>query len=755
MQDDFSTIQGLQVYSDRILDDYRPVAISFPPQTRSRGRILSCRVNAMSLFDLLASRRQSAHDAAPLPSLRGRVQAHGGRNAGHRREIDGLRAIAVLSVVFYHFRLPGFGGGFVGVDIFFVISGFLIGGILWRDVCVRRTISLKTFYVRRILRIAPAYVAMAAVSGLVGYMILLPFEFREFGKDLIASVAYLSNVQFFRDAGYFDAAAESKILLHTWSLSLEEQFYILLPVLMLLLRRRRRLLVAALGAVFAISLAMCVLVTPISNVATFYLLPFRIWELLAGVLLAIHMYGRGQHQAISPVLSWVGLAAICGAVVFVVPGSAFPGSQAVLPVAGTVLVIRGGRGDNAVNRLLSSPPAVFFGLISYSLYLWHWPALTLSEYYLDAAIAGPLHVTTLFAAVVGLSWLSWRFVERPFREMRFRKPAGIFAGAAASSAVLLALGGTAYVRDGMAERFATPVRMHIDASADFLQDWSRCSVPASGAFEGVEVCPIGPDKPPTFVVWGDSHVRAFKEGLARLADETGSAGLIIWRAGCPPLFDIRKEESAATRSQDADCMRANARIREAFAELPGIERVLLIGRWAYYAEGKGVGRDSANTIRLSPAEGTAGEDLPQPALFEKAVLATIGELSQRFEVLVLQQVPEVPFYDSREVARRLVHSGNAAQPETAARFAVSKPDLIRRTALSEKPFHELAAEHRIVWLSSWSGLCAVDTCSVLHSGRSYYFDNNHITNSAALDLRHLFDPVMDDARRMTTQARVQ
>ena len=707
----------------------------------------------MSLFDLLGSRRQSAHGAAPL-FLPREVQTDA-RSAGHRREIDGLRAIAVLAVVFYHFRLPGFGGGFVGVDIFFVISGFLIGGILWRELCEQGTISLKMFYVRRILRIAPAYVAMAAATSLVGYIVLLPFEFREFGKYLIASVAYLSNVQFFRDAGYFDAAAESKILLHTWSLSLEEQFYILLPLLMLLLRRRRALLVAALGVVFTVSLVLCVLVTPLAHVATFYLLPFRLWELLAGVLLAMFVYRAGEDRKRSPAISWVGLALLCGAIVFGTAGPGFPGAQALVPVGGAVLIILGGRGDNVVNRMLSSPPAVFFGLISYSLYLWHWPVLTLLQYYLDAPIAGPFQVTALFAALVALSWLSFRFIERPFRQMRFRRPPAIFAGVAVSSVILLAAGAGAYLRDGMAERFAPSIRMHIDASADFLQDWSRCYVPASGALEGVEVCPIGPEKAPTFVVWGDSHVRAFKEGLAKLADEKDRAGLIIWRAGCPPLFDIRKEESAATRSQDEDCTRANDRIRKGLVQLNGVDKLLLIGRWAYYAEGSGVGRDVANTIRLMSNEGEPAGNAGQHAIFEQTVLATVGELTRRFDVFVLQQVPEVSLYDSREVARMLAHSGSHAQADAATRFTVSKSDLMRRTAPSERPFQTLAAENRITWLPSWERLCSTDRCSVLHNGRSYYFDNNHITNSAAIDLRHMFDPVMDDAGQVAMQTRTR
>ncbi len=176
----------------------------------------------------------------------------------YRPEIDGLRSIAVLAVVLYHFGVTGLQGGFVGVDVFFVISGFLIGGLLWREGQSTGAISLKRFYMRRIKRLAPAYVAMALASLIVGYLVLLPFEFREFGKSLIAATVYLSNVNFYREAGYFDTASEDKVLLHTWSLSVEEQFYIVLPILMLLLLRRSLGLRILLWLSFFASLIACI-----------------------------------------------------------------------------------------------------------------------------------------------------------------------------------------------------------------------------------------------------------------------------------------------------------------------------------------------------------------------------------------------------------------------------------------------------------------------------------------------------------------
>jgi peptidoglycan/LPS O-acetylase OafA/YrhL len=662
-------------------------------------------------------------------------------------EIDGLRAFAVMAVLLYHFSVPGFGGGFVGVDVFFAISGFLIGEILWRELTTTGTLSLMNFYARRIRRLAPAFCVMAVVTFIVAYIVLLPFEFRDFGKALIASTVYLSNVYFYRQAGYFDNAAEDKILLHTWSLSVEEQFYIFLPVFMILLCRNRTALISILIAIFVISLGLCIAITPVSHTATFFLFPFRAWELLGGVLLAIYGYQRGDNWQHSAWLSWLGIAMLAAAVVFVEPGPSFPGIQAVLPVLGTLLILYNGRQVNYVNRALSTPLVVFIGLISYSLYLWHWPVVTLSRYYRDGA-GGTVETIGWMALAFVLAYLSWRFVEQPVRFAVRLRPITLFAATAVSSAILLLGGSALYVRDGLPGRFSPDVRAHIDASGDFLQDWSRCYVPGTGLFQGIEICPIGPDGPPTFVVWGDSHVRAFKEGLALLANERDKSGLLIWRGGCPPLFDIKKQESAATRQQDEDCTTANARIRKAIPQITSLEKLLLIGRWSYYSEGRGTGNDSFNTISLSPVKGTRSDKSDQHAVFDKAVLETVTELSKSIDqIIVLRQVPEIPGYDSRDMARRLAHHRLTADEARRTLFTVSMPDLVVRTAASERVFRKLAADGKIVWLQSWDSFCSDQKCAAVRNGRSLYFDNNHVINTTALNLRHLFDPLMKHSVR--------
>ncbi|CUH79399.1 acyltransferase family protein [Tropicibacter naphthalenivorans] len=658
----------------------------------------------------------------------------------YRRDIDGLRAIAVLSVVLYHFGFP-LRGGFVGVDIFFVISGFLIGGILWREYDATGTIWLKHFYIRRFKRLAPAFFTMVAVTAAVGWLILLPFEYREFGKSVIAATVYLSNVLFFREAGYFDSASEEKPLLHTWSLAVEEQFYVFLPLFILLLARWRWGLVGALVAVWAGSLAACIWLTPISPTSTFYLFPFRAWEMLSGVLLAIWgVYANSQWRGHS-VLSYLGLALIAISLAFIPAGPLFPGVLAVFPVLGTVLLLSSGAGDNYVNRLLTHRAAVFFGLISYSLYLWHWPVVTLSSY-LRGGYANFGEALIWMALSIGLGWLSWRVVETPVRHAR-RLPGGaVLAGTAVLSLGALAVGAVLFKGDGLPSRFGPETRVHVDASGDFLQDFSRCYIADTLPLDGLEVCPIGPDGPPRVLVWGDSHVRAFKEGLDLAAHEANTPGIILWRAGCPPLFDIRKVESAATPAQDTACTQANLQIKQALPRLDTLDTVLLIGRWAYYANGKGVGRDVHNTIALHPTTGPTKSNAKPSRLMADAAVTTVVELRNWVDnVVVLRQPPELPEYDSRSAAREAAFAGWPLAPAPTVQDSVAQDSLIMRSIVGDAPWRIWADRGAITFIDTWPKFCADGTCHAIVDGVGQYFDNNHLTNAASLRVRDLFAPV--------------
>ncbi|TJZ91990.1 acyltransferase [Paracoccus gahaiensis] len=643
------------------------------------------------------------------------------RDSGYRPEIDGLRAVAVGGVVLYHFDLPGLTGGFTGVDVFFVLSGYLIGAILWREYTATGRIDPVRFFLRRFRRLAPAWTVVALAVFAAGYAILLPHDLRELGKSLIAASLFIANIQFWRQAGYFDSSSVEKPLLHMWSLSLEEQFYIVLPLVLLICARRPWLAVVMLGGGAALSLALSIGMTARDQAAAFFLFPFRAWELLSGVLLAIWAQAHP-----GPRRGWVGsaagLALVVGGMIVIRPGAGFPGAWALIPVLGTLLLIRHGQAANPVNRLLSWGPMRGLGLISYSLYLWHWPIRSLSDFALGPGrgLAGNI---MLIALSVGLAYATWRWVERPTRNAA-RLPAGpLLAGVALSSALLLALGAWPYLRDGLPGRWPPAVLTHAHASQDFLQDWSRCHTPDAGPFAGIQICPIGPEGPPQMLAWGDSHLRAVKEGLDRAAREAGTPGLLIWRAGCPPMFGIDKRELAATRVQDIACGRANARIEAALRAQP-FPDVLLVGRWSYYATGMGIGADAHNRIEVSP-------DWPTAVAGTLDALTAMGS-----RVHVLRQVPVIPDYGSLPVARALARK----EPVPQDRMQVPLDRALAREAAGLAPF--VAGGSQINLIDPWPLHCDANACSVLRNGRTVYFDNNHVTNQGALQMRHLFDPML-------------
>jgi len=329
---------------------------------------------------------------------------------GYRPDIDGLRAVAVRAVVAFHAYAPAAPGGFVGVDIFFVISGYLITSLLAREID-GGTYSTWRFYERRLRRIAPASLVVCAVAAVAAALIYVPSEFELFGESLTASLLIHANIFFYKESGYFAAPEDVMPLLHIWSLSVEEQFYVFFPIVLVLLSKWR-IRTPGIFVLFAASfVASCVAVV-MSPDAAFYLAQYRAWELLTGSLLALRVVPSPGRRA-ADVASWVGGALIAFSIWGLSSRSAFPGWNAAFPCLGAALLIYAGP-QAMLNRWLSTAPAVGVGLISYSLYLWHWPLLAFG-----AAIAmRPLHPQEAAVAVALaflLAWLSYRFVETPFR----------------------------------------------------------------------------------------------------------------------------------------------------------------------------------------------------------------------------------------------------------------------------------------------------------------------------------------------------
>ena len=333
----------------------------------------------------------------------------------YRPDVDGLRAIAILAVVLYHVHVPGFGGGFVGVDIFFVISGFLIGGIVFREVDAGRY-SFATFYARRAKRILPALLGMTFVVSLLAIALFDSDQLRAFARSDATALLGSSNVHYWAQAHYFDLDWQLEPLVMTWSLGVEEQFYLFLPPLMLLLHRISPRAIAPVVALLSVlSLALSVQLVKSQPSAAFYLLPGRAWELGVGVLVALWQERRRAPpgRRLADPISLGALLAIVAAIALFDDDTRFPGLAALLPVVGTAVLIV--TAPSWLNRsILATRPMRFIGLVSYSWYLWHWPPIALATIYLGHLPSPPL-LALIAVASLGAAILSWRFVETPFR----------------------------------------------------------------------------------------------------------------------------------------------------------------------------------------------------------------------------------------------------------------------------------------------------------------------------------------------------
>ncbi len=381
----------------------------------------------------------------------------------NRRDIDGLRALAVIPVVLFHFGL-GLSGGFVGVDVFFVISGYLITSIIFREINAGR-FSFADFWARRARRIMPALSVVLLATLAVGWFIMPASDYSQLGRAVRYQAMFISNILFMRQDGYFNPASDFKPLLHTWSLSVEEQYYIFFPLLMVLLTRYLRHWRLMLAGLLLVSFSLNVWMIEREPDAAFFLLPMRAWELLCGAMLAVlPVSKRSFAPAIYQAVSLAGLAMVLFAILTFDRTTQFPGWAALMPVLGaTAMLWANGQTPTLVGRLLSTRPMVGVGLISYSLYLWHWPIFV----YANAASVDGMQAREALmwvALSVALGWLSWRFVELPFREKRWlsgRKP--VLVGGLVSMLVIALAGQAIRSADGVPSRLSGQAMQYAQA----------------------------------------------------------------------------------------------------------------------------------------------------------------------------------------------------------------------------------------------------------------------------------------------------
>jgi len=511
----------------------------------------------------------------------------------YRPEIDGLRALAVLAVLFFHAGL-GFPGGYVGVDIFFVISGYLITSIILRELRAR-TFSLVNFWERRARRILPAGVVMVLVSMLAGWFLLLPSDFAALGKSAAAQAVFAANVYFWRTTNYFAGPADEQPLLHNWSLAVEEQFYMVVPLLLLVLFRFRvtrkpPVLALVLGAGFVASLALSVWLLPRMPAVTFYLLPTRAWELLGGALVALVPAGRVPGSRWQrELLVGGGLLGMVLPCFLYTRETAFPGLAALPPCLGAILFIFGSSSPPTkaglpwLARFFTLRPVVFIGLISYSLYLWHWPLVAFSHYWALEEI--PLwHRWSIVGASLGLAVLSWKFLETPFRKRRLgRSRRSVFSWAFGGSVAVAVFGVSISLLKGVHARFPEQVRKIEKTVAEASQ--MRGLYPETTLADAIlgRFIDLSPEAgkgmsfqmTPELLVWGDSQAGAILPAFKVLAEEQRCKIQVAWHAGIAPALNYAQYNKYSFGEATVDY---NQAVFDHIAR-NNIPKVLLVARW--------------------------------------------------------------------------------------------------------------------------------------------------------------------------------
>lgn len=605
----------------------------------------------------------------------------------YRPEIDGLRAVAVLSVLVFHIDPSWLKGGFLGVDVFFVISGFLMTSIIQRRI-EKGSFSLREFWLRRIRRLYPALLTMVGVVALLGGFILTNPERAALVPQSLAAILSFSNVLLWKTTGgYWDSDSENIALLHTWSLSLEEQFYVIFPLLLLSFNRvaRNYLRYVVLGLAIA-SLALCIYATPESRSAAFYLLPTRLWELLLGAVLALGKDGAtafaSKRRAVD-VLSISGLGLILSSFFLIENNKGFPGAYPIMPCLGTVAVIGYAGVNGPVKSLLSLKPLNYIGRVSYSLYLWHWPVIVFSRY-LSVSYSPIL----IFGVSLALGSLSYHLIEGPFRRGFKGSTYLMWAAPVLVGICLLPI---ALHRSNP----VLPANLgNIDSPESITRGWDfdATNLIRQGK-DGIIVGP--PAKSPSIVLLGSSHARVLSGALAAFSEESNTKSVVLATSG-----------AGITIKADAAGRGAGLLNSQRFAILERLkpEIIIVAGMWS--------------------SEQSTGDDFKGNL---ERCLARLAECSKR--VIVVSQVPQCSLPHGYEKSLRkymvaLSRSGRAIKIEASSQT-------VEANALVESIVKAMD-DRRVTYLNIYDDLITANGCvEVMRDGKLTYSDFHHLNDFGA------------------------
>ncbi|MFD9897742.1 acyltransferase family protein [Mesorhizobium sp. NPDC059025] len=611
-----------------------------------------------------------------------------------RPDIDGLRAIAVLCVVFFHYGANWLPGGFAGVDVFFVISGYLITKQLTESIDHHRWLwpVLFDFYGRRIRRIFPALIVVLAATLAAGWFLLIPGDYQTAGSSAAYATVGFGNLHFYWNTSYFDRSAELQLLIHTWSLGVEEQFYLVWPVLLfgLLMTVPRRWTSLIITLMILAGLAYSARTVAVNPKAAFYLPQSRAWELGAGALLVF--LPTITNRLLSEATVLVGLALVSLSV-FTLQGSETALGLSMVPtVLGSALIVCRKQGTIASN-MLGSTPFRGIGLISYSLYLWHWPILVFYRLTHFEQLPTGVDLVVLLALTFGLSYLSYRFVELPI----VKKPVEWALPTIPAALAVVVAGNAVASQEGYPERLTTEAAALYASTTDFSKHRPNCHRNDNFQLPLEKSCAFGAQSAaPTAAVWSDSHGVEIADALGDIEAPKGKSVVSLTYSSCPPSLDY------ASPDHQIGCRPFNTDALGYLLDRPEIRTIIMTAFYEYYL-GK-----------------------PESDRFVTGFEAAVSKLSEAGKRVILIASNPVTGY---------------AIPQAAARSAMTTPrpeislpltQLRRETQVSRDLLDTLARRYRNVEVvDPADSFCADQTCSMIAEGKPLLFDDNHLTLTSA------------------------
>jgi peptidoglycan/LPS O-acetylase OafA/YrhL len=620
---------------------------------------------------------------------------------GYRREIDGLRALAVVPVILFHAGFEAFSGGFVGVDVFFVISGYLITSIILTQKAAG-TFSLLDFYERRARRILPALFLVMAFCIPFAWLWLMPSDMKDFSQSLVAVSVFASNILFWRESGYFDTAAELKPLLHTWSLAVEEQYYVLFPLFLIVMWRfAKQWTVATLAVIAALSFALAQWGAYNKPAATFLLLPTRGWEIAIGALLAFYFARHPKlklQRSVQEIGSLIGLLLILYAVFAYSKATPFPSAYALAPTLGTALIILCAKPATLVGRVLTTKALVGIGLISYSAYLWHQPLFAFARY---KAIDNPS--LSVFGALclvtVVLAYFSHRFVEVPFRDKNNFDRKLIFLIAPGVTLCFVALGALGIFMKGFEYRLDENQRQLLSFNSYNYKELYRegdCFLRDEQSYTDFKKICFSENHSQSILVWGDSHAAALSFGLSKTFENFSQ----FTASGCGPLLGVAFGWSSTCESIN--------KFVSVEIESRKPKAVLLHANWLRY-------KDQNISVSL------------------RSTINFIKSKSPTTEIFVLGGVPQYePSLPTLMLNKRLSLVND---------LRVISPSY-KKVLLVDSLLKDISLDTHVRYFSSLDAFCSVSNCLVTSSVEGQImpmaWDYGHLTSSGAIYLASKF-----------------